>query len=67
MAVQKLEEVSQENQDDETQAVPVKKEKIEFEQSSNIEIQIKPPIISNVNNKYLCWTSGQKACKRIWY
>ena len=50
-AVQKVEEVSYENQDEENQAVPVKKEKIEFEQSSNVEIQIKPPITPNVNNE----------------
>src|SRR6056300_73109 len=50
-AVQKVEEVSRENKDKEIQAIPEKKEKIEFEQSSNIEIQIKPPITSNVNNK----------------
>ena len=49
--VQKVEEVSNENQDKENQAVPAKKDKIEFEQSSNVEIQIKPPITSNVNNK----------------
>ena len=50
-AVQKVEEVSHENKDKEIQAIPEKKEKIEFEQSSNIEIQIKHPITSNVNNK----------------
>ena len=50
-AVQKVEEVSHENQDKENQAVPAKKDKIEFEQSSNVEIQIKPPITSNVNNE----------------
>jgi pyruvate dehydrogenase E2 component (dihydrolipoamide acetyltransferase) len=49
--VQKVEEVSNENQDKENQTVPAKKDKIEFEQSSNVEIQIKPPITSNVNNK----------------
>ena len=50
-AVQKVEEVSHENQDEEIQAVSAKKEKIEFEQSSNVEIQIKPPITSNVNKE----------------
>jgi pyruvate dehydrogenase E2 component (dihydrolipoamide acetyltransferase) len=63
--VQKLEEVSQENQDDETQAVPVKKEKIEFEQSSNIEIQIKPPIISNVNNNIYAGPAVRKLAREF--
>jgi pyruvate dehydrogenase E2 component (dihydrolipoamide acetyltransferase) len=49
--VQKAEEVSHENQDEENQAVPAKKEQTEFQQSSNVEIQIKPPITSNVNNE----------------
>ena len=49
--VQKVEEVSHESQDDKNQAVPLKKEQIEFEQSSNVEIEIKPSITSNVNNE----------------
>ena len=49
--VQKVEEVSHENHGKENQAVLAKKDKIEFEQSSNFEIQIKPPITSNVNNE----------------
>jgi pyruvate dehydrogenase E2 component (dihydrolipoamide acetyltransferase) len=50
-AIQKIEEVIHENQDEENQAVLAKKEKIEFEQSSNVEIQIKPPISSNESNE----------------
>jgi len=47
--VQKIEEVSCEDQDEENHAVPEKKEQIEIEQSSNVEIQIKAPIKSNEN------------------
>jgi pyruvate dehydrogenase E2 component (dihydrolipoamide acetyltransferase) len=48
-AVQKVEEVSYEDQDKENQAAPAKKEQVAFEQSSNAEIQIKPQIISKEN------------------
>ena len=47
--IQKIEEVSCEDQDEENHAVPEKKEQIEIEQSSNVEIQIKAPIKSNEN------------------
>jgi pyruvate dehydrogenase E2 component (dihydrolipoamide acetyltransferase) len=50
-AVQKVEEVSHENQDEENRPVHAKKEQIEFEQSSNKEIHTKTPITSNVNNE----------------
>ena len=48
-AVQKAEEVSYEDQDEKNKVAPAKKEQIEFKQSSNAEIQIKPQIISNEN------------------
>ena len=50
-AVQKVEEVSDEDQGDENQTIPEKKEQIEFELSSNTETQIKSAIVSNANNK----------------
>ena len=46
---QKVEEVSYEDQDEENYAVRTKKEQIKFEQSPNVEIQIKSPIKSNAN------------------
>jgi len=48
-AVQKAEEVSYEDQDEKNKVAPTKKEQIEFKQSSNAEMQIKPQIISNEN------------------
>jgi pyruvate dehydrogenase E2 component (dihydrolipoamide acetyltransferase) len=50
-AIQKIEEASHENQDEENQAGSEKEEKIEFEQSSHVETQLKPPITPNVNNE----------------
>ena len=49
--VQKVEEAFHENLDEENQSVPAKKEQIEFEQLSNVEMQTNPPITSNVNNE----------------
>ena len=50
-ATQKIEEVSHDNQDEENQTAPAKKDKIEFEQSSHVEEQLQPPITPNVNNE----------------
>jgi pyruvate dehydrogenase E2 component (dihydrolipoamide acetyltransferase) len=48
---QKIEEVLNDNQDEESQTALAKKELIEFEQSPNVEISIQPQAASNVNNE----------------
>ena len=50
-SVQKIEEVSNEDDGEENQTIPEKKEQIEFDQSSNVEIQIKSSITSNASNR----------------
>jgi len=50
-SVQKVEEVSDEDDGEGNQTIPEKKEQIEFDQSSNVEIQIKSSIPSNANNR----------------
>ena len=49
--VQKVEEISDEYDGEGNQTIPEKKEQIEFDQSSNVEIQIKSSITSNGNNR----------------
>ena len=50
-SVQKVEEVSDEDDGEGNQTIPEKKEQIEFDQSSNVEIQIKSSIPSNANSR----------------